>query len=235
MKLAPVRPVNSLVEQVCSQLSSRIRSEPAGGDAWLPPERALAAQLGVSRPVVREAMKRLELQGMLEIHHGSGIKMVDRLHAPLNKAVTLVLPDEAERLRQLTEIRLMVEPESARLAATRASKSQIAALNEALERLAGAIAFEESVTADMDFHRMLADASGNQIAALLLNSLSDLLHVSLQRGYQRVTPDTAVRQHRAVVKAIERGDGGAAARAMRDHLLTAREDLGLNSKRSARR
>ncbi|MDB6139705.1 MAG: uxuR, partial [Verrucomicrobiaceae bacterium] len=118
MKLAPVRPVNNLVEEVCLQLSSHIRAEMSVGDGWLPPERMLAEQLGVSRPVIREATKRLEQQGMLEIRHGSGIKMVNRLHAPLNKAVTLLLPDEAARLRQLTQARLILEPSLARLAAS---------------------------------------------------------------------------------------------------------------------
>lgn len=225
----------TLVEKVCQSLASIAQRDLEQDDGWLPTERSLATQLGVSRGVVREATKRLEQQGLLEIRQGRGTRTVNRLHKPLNGALELALPDEAERLRQLTEVRFMVEPENARLAAERATKPQLARLNEALERLATATVFEESVTADMDFHRSLAEASGNQIAALLLNSLSDLLHASLMRGYKRVAPDTAIKQHRAIVKAIERGDGNAAARAMRDHLTTARDDLGLKPKRTSRR
>jgi GntR family transcriptional repressor for pyruvate dehydrogenase complex len=225
----------SLVEKVCQSLATIARKDPLADDGWLPTERELATQLGVSRSVVREATKRLEQQGLLEIRQGLGTRTVNRLHKPLNGALELAVPDEAERLRQLIEVRLMVEPENARLASKRATRVQIIALRAAHEKLASATTFEDSVMADMQFHRLLAAASGNQIASLLLHSLSDLLQQSLMRGYQRVTPDTAVRQHEAIVKAIENRDPNVAAKAMTEHLLTARTDLGLNGKSSPRK
>lgn len=227
MKLAPVRSVNSLVDQVCLQLSSRIRSELADGDEWLPPERMLAEQLGVSRPVVREATKRLELQGMLEIRHGSGIRMVDRLHAPLNKAVTLLLPDEAGRLRQLTETRLILEPSLARLAAARMNAKHRKHLRGIQRRLVEATSSDDAIPADMDFHRAIARMSGNAILHLMLDSMADLHRTSLARGYQRVSTTNAVAQHDEILRALEAGDGDAAARAMHEHLVTAWHDLGL--------
>ncbi|MDB6138050.1 MAG: FadR family transcriptional regulator [Verrucomicrobiaceae bacterium] len=227
MKLAPVRPTNNLVEEVCLQLSSRIRLEMAGGDGWLPPERALAAQLGVSRPVVREATKRLELQGMLEIRHGSGIKMINRLHAPLNKAVTLLLPDEVERLRQLTETRLILEPTLARLAAAQMKAKDRKHLRAVHERLVAAETSDEAIPADMDFHRAIAQFSGNGILHLLVDSMADLHRTSLARGYERVSTDNAVAQHERILVALEARDGTTAASAMHEHLVTAWHDLGL--------
>ena len=227
MKLAPVRPANSLVDEVCLQLSSRIRSEHADGEGWLPPERTLAEQLGVSRPVVREATKRLELQGMLEIRHGSGIKMVNRLHAPLNRAVTLLLPNEIERLRQLTETRLILEPSLARLAAARMNARNRKQLRAIHQRLIAAETSEDAIPADMDFHRAIADFSGNAILHLLLDSLADLHRSSLARGYERVSTSNAVAQHEEILAALEARDGDAAARAMHEHLFTAWNDLGL--------
>ncbi|MEN3940287.1 FCD domain-containing protein [Prosthecobacter sp. SYSU 5D2] len=218
----------SLVEKVCQSLAAIARRDRADEENWLPTERELAAQLGVSRSVVREATKRLEQQGLLEIRQGLGTRTVNHLHKPLTGALELLVPEETERLRQLIEVRLMVEPENARLAAERATAKQITTLRAVHEKLALADSFEDSVMADMEFHRTLAVLSGNQIAGLLMQSLSELLQVSLKHGYKRVTPATAIKQHAAVVKAIEQRDSAAAARAMHRHLVTACNDLELN-------
>lgn len=218
----------SLVEKVCQSLAALVRSDSNSQTTRLPTERELASQLGVSRSVVREATKRLEQQGLLEIRHGLGIHSVNRLHKPLSDSLHLLVPDEMDRLRQLLELRLIVEPENARLAAERATEDQIAALRASHNHLILAQSPMDSVASDMDFHRLLAVASGNQIAALLLHSLSDLLQASLNHGYRRVTPQTAIAQHQTIIEAIENRNPAAAARATRHHLLTARTDLGLD-------
>lgn len=235
MAFSSIKPQRSLVEEVCQRIASEIRDEIAGGDGWLPPERDLALKLGVSRPVVREATKRLELQGLLEVRHGVGTKVVDKLHKPLNGSLAFLIPDDKERLRQLIQVRFMIEPENARLAAEHATSAQIRSLRAALKKLEQADAYDAAVDADMTFHRELAIASGNQIAALLLHSLSDLMQIGLTRGYSRVPTTNAVREHAAILAAIEKHDPDAAAKAMRDHLSTAEADLALpKAKKSSR-
>ena len=227
MAFSSIKPQRSLVEEVCARIASEIRDEIAGGDGWLPPERNLALKLGVSRPVVREATKRLELQGLLEVKHGVGTKVVDKLHKPLNGSLALLIPNDKERLRQLIQVRFMIEPENARLAAEHASVAQIRKLRAALKKLEEADGYDEAVDADMTFHRELAIASSNQIAALLLHSLSDLMQVGLTRGYSRVSTTNSVREHAAILAAIEKRDAAAAAKTMREHLSTAEADLAL--------
>lgn len=217
----------SLVDGVCQQLSSLIREESGADDRWLPAERSLAEQLGVSRSVVREATKRLEHQGLVEVQRGAGIKVVNRLHKPLNGALNLLVPDGRQRLRQLTEVRLALEPENARLAAERATAADLKALTACHERFEAAGSFEEQVEADMSFHCLLAEASGNKIAALLIQSLSELLQASLKHGYSRVTKDLAVADHAKILRAILARRPAAAAKAMHTHLEHARTDLGL--------
>lgn len=229
MTLTALNRPSSLVESVCEQLAAIIRGEKSAEDRWLPAERLLAEQLGVSRTVVREATKRLEQQGMLEIQHGAGIKIVDKLHKPLNGALNTLVPNEKDRLAQLTEIRVALEPENARYAAQRGSAASLKALKACHERFTSAESVEAQVQADMDFHCLLADASGNRIASLLIQSLSELLQASLTHGYNRVTKDQAVKDHSAVLVAVLKHDGDAAANAMRQHLLNARDDLGLKS------
>lgn len=223
----------SLVEKVCQRLAEEIRRESRKDDGWLPTERELAAKMGVSRSVVREATKRLEQQGLLEIRQGSGIRAVDRLHKPLNGSLELLLPDQKQRLAQLVEVRVMLEPEVARLAADRATVKQITALRAVHQRLIEAATFEDSVRADMDFHRQLAGICGNQIASLLLNSLAELLQTSLSIGYQRVTVTNPIKEHGQILEAVARHDGKAAARAMERHLETASEDLGLTKSKKS--
>lgn len=232
MAFSTIKLQPSLVEQVCARIASEIRDESGGTNGWLPPERDLALKLGVSRPVVREATKRLELQGLLEVKHGVGTKVVDKLHKPLNGSLELLIPDDKERLRQLVQVRFMLEPENARLAAENATTEQIAGLRAALMHLEKAKAFEAAVEADMRFHREVAAASGNQIATLLLHSLSEQIQSSLIRGYSRTSTENAVRQHASVLNAIEKRDAAAAAQAMREHLITAEADLDLPKKAS---
>jgi DNA-binding FadR family transcriptional regulator len=218
----------SLVEEVCRKLAHTARQRATSGNRRLPPERKLAEMLGVSRTVVREATKRLELQGLLEVRHGIGIQFVDRLHAPLSGSLALLLPKGKDRLRKLIEVRLIIEPELARLAAERATDADILLLRSHHQRLAEAVGSEEAILADMEFHRAIARASCNEVAMLVLHSLSDLLQDSLTQGYDRVTPKTAVAQHAEILEAIAARNPEAAAKTMLKHLITARRDLGLD-------
>ena len=216
----------SLVDTVSGRIVDLVRTRQVDR---LPTERFMSAQFGVSRGVIREATKRLELQGLLEIRQGSGMKVVDKLHKPLSSAVHLLVPDQKARLIQLTEVRLALEPESARLAAERATKADLRCLQACHERFTHCGDFETQVLADMEFHCLIAKASRNEIGALLMQSLSDLLQTSLSHGYRRVTKDLAVADHGKILAAILARNGSAAAKTMRDHLAHARFDLGLSS------
>lgn len=222
---------SSLVDAVSRRIISLARDHSTDR---LPTERDMSAQFGVSRSVVREAAKRLELQGLLEIRQGSGMKVVDKLHKPLSSAVHMLVPDEKQRLVQLTEVRFALEPENARLAAERATASELKQLKAAHERLKNCQDFETQVLADMEFHCLIAEASGNKIGSLLMQSLSDLLQTSLSHGYRLVTKDQAVADHGKILDAILARNATAAATAMKNHLLHARDDLGLK-KNHARR
>lgn len=228
MHLATIDRPPSLVEKVCERLAELARHNPQA-NGLLPTERQLSEKLGVSRSVVREAAKRLEMQGLLEIRQGIGIKAVDKLHKPLTSALALLVTDEEERLRQLVEVRFMIEPENARHAAERATRAQIDMLQGTHQKLIEAKDFESAVRADIDFHRVIALASGNQISALLLLSLSDLLQASLARGYRRVTTESAIKEHGQILSAITRRDSTGAWKSMRKHIDTTRDELGLSA------
>ena len=229
MNVTALQRPSSLVEGVCQQLAGLIRGDHSGAERWLPAERSLAEQLGVSRTVVREATKRLEQQGLLEVQHGTGIRVVDKLHRPLNGSLELLIPDIAERLQQLNETRLSIEPDAAGLAAQRATKEQIRALRRIHAELEAASDNTAAIVADLNFHRALSEASGNLIFRLILDSLAEVGLASRQRTIGRIGKATAIEHHARVLDAIEARDPGAARQAMHRHILAAGEDMDLPS------
>ena len=228
MHITALQRPTSLVEEVCTRLSELILAQPlAEESSWLPPERSLAQQLGVSRTVVREATKRLEQQGLLEIQHGTGIKIVRQLHRPLSDSLSLLIPDVQSRLRQLHQTRLAIEPAAAALAAQYASPQQLQALRIAHDKLKNAASAEEAIEADLEWHHRVAEASGNEIFRLILDSLADLGRESRLRTVGRIGKTPAVEHHSLIQSALESRDAAAAADAMRQHILTALRDMRL--------
>lgn len=226
MPTATPRP-SSLVERVSGQIAALIRDPAAGEKPHLPAERKLAEMFGVGRGVIRESIKRLEQQGLLEVRQGSGAHIVNQLHRPLNSSLELLVPDLHDRLRQLIETRLAIEPEAARLAALRASPEQTARLHELHRQLIEAPDNHAAIVIDLDFHRTLVQAGGNQIFGLILESLADISLESRRRTIGRIGKETAIEHHTAILTAIDRHDPEAAAAAMKHHLIAAWKDLGI--------
>lgn len=230
MTLSPLKATPTLVDQVCTRLARQLRDERESGDGRLPPERVMAERLGVSRTVLREATKRLEHQGLLEIRHGSGIRAVNRLHKPLSGSLSLLLPDVGDRLRQLNEARASIEPEIAKQAALKAKAADLKLLRTIHEQLQAAESQDEAVEADIDFHRTLARIAGNEILKLLLESLADLGRESRRVTIGNVGHQRAVDHHAAILKAVSAHDGPAAAKAMKHHMDEAARDLAAKSR-----
>jgi GntR family transcriptional repressor for pyruvate dehydrogenase complex len=221
----------SLVESTCDRLVEHVMAEFAsenggvGEESWLPSERELASRFGVSRPVIREATKRLELQGMLEIHHGRGIKVVHQLQRPLTQSLQFDIPDGLERLRQLNETRRILEPESARMAALRAEPAGIEALQVCHQQLIASDDLHKAAKIDARFHELIARAAGNDVIALVLSSLGDLAEESRRRTLSISGLEKAITHHEAILSAIETRDGNKAARLMKKHVDEATSDL----------
>lgn len=224
MKMTEVKR-STLVNEVSNQLAKTIRSGFDWEGGVLPSERQLASQFGVSRPVVREATKLLEFQGLVEIRQGLGIRVVDRLYAPLSATAKLLLPDDTERLRQSLDVRMVLEPEITRRAAERANKDAVSKLRELQRSLETAGSLEDAMEADIAFHGELARISGNEIFGIMLDSIADLGRDSRRATMSQVGFDRAFRQHAVVMNAIECGDASAAEKAMEIHIQAAVEDL----------
>jgi GntR family transcriptional regulator, transcriptional repressor for pyruvate dehydrogenase complex len=202
--------------------------EPGGR---LPSENDLAKQLGVSRLTLREATRSLQARGLVTITKGRRPIVSHPTSGPVQEFFAYAIRRDPRRLLDLLEVRRALEVHAANLAATRARRGSLAAMESAIDamRLAGGVssAFNE---ADIRFHECLAEATGNQILIFLVEALAEPLRESRIRSFeghlaQGLGVEAVIDQHRAILAAIERHNGEEAASAMKAHLQTTERDL----------
>jgi GntR family transcriptional repressor for pyruvate dehydrogenase complex len=216
----------SLDKRIVSYIQRLIEmGELRSGDR-LPAERELAAQLGVSRTVLREALHTLAAYGLVDLQHGRGVFVAAGSAQAATQRLTLaMISDEAAPwLHDLFEIRRTLEGAAAEWAAERATPQQI---EELRANLSEGLAFYRSHAVDaaaagaLDarFHAALAAATNNRVLMSLMAALVDELAIARERSL--AIPGRALRslhQHEAVVMAIEERDIATARRAMLEHL-----------------
>ena len=214
-----------LYQQVASTILASIMSGKYKPGERLPSERDLAAAFKVSRPTIREAMISLEIRGLAESRHGSGIYVTDKPPAAEGGG------DLDVGAFELTEARRLFEGEAAALAASTISDDRL----EELERIVAEMVDEnarkqQDWTADRRFHVAIARATRNTAIATVIENLLDLRHKSplcvymLERA-RRVGVQPRVSEHRRILDALRKHDPKAARAAMRDHLARVIEDL----------
>jgi GntR family transcriptional repressor for pyruvate dehydrogenase complex len=210
--------------RVHEEIADRIRqlildqSLPAGQP--LPSERVLARRFGVSRGSVRDALRTLEIVGLLEMRHGQGTfpreLSVDRLVTPL----VSILAYRRDLRDELMDVRRMFEPALVRAAATRVTGEDLAELQRVLEQQRRKIgAGQSAIAEDTAFHAALAQATHNSVAVRLMETLNELLMESRRLTlHQRGRPQRSLEGHEAIMTAMQHRDPDAAERAMHDHI-----------------
>ncbi len=210
----------TLREQVMADLGRRIVTGHYGEDEAIPPEARLAEDFGVSRIVVREAVKSLAAKGLLRSRPRTGIRVEPR--AGWNLLDPLVLDwqvqgglDEA-LVAELEELRRMIEPAAARLAARRADADDRDAIGQAFRAMAASLDDRAAYTrADLAFHGAILDACHNRFVQPLRNALARILTTSFEASQRDADQSrAALRLHEALWRAIEAGDPDAAEAAV---------------------
>jgi GntR family transcriptional regulator, transcriptional repressor for pyruvate dehydrogenase complex len=214
-----------------SEILSKLRVLLEGGQftegSRLPPERALAAQFGVGRPALREALTALSVLDVLESRRGSGtyVKSLAGLESgwPSQLNRTGIDPN----MMELLEVRKMIEPKAAALAAARATESQLRTIGHARHHVEQGNGNASAVAqGDFEFHTAILAASGNRVLMEVNRALTPLLVQSRNitvRTFRDV--DKMHAQHYAIFEAIVCGQSSAAEQAMLDHLHTVGLDL----------
>jgi GntR family transcriptional regulator, transcriptional repressor for pyruvate dehydrogenase complex len=216
-----------LYEQIVQQIEeSIVKGDLKPGDQ-LPAERDLAQRFGVSRTAVREAVKALREKGLVEAYSGRGTFITDGTTQAVRQSLDLMVKiGQSEGTNHLAEVRAILEPEIAALAATRIQEPELATMREAVSIMDRAGPDPEAyIEADLDFHLALAEAAANPLILSLLDSIVGLLREQRLRIF-RVPggPERGQFHHKRILEAVERHDAEKARQAMRAHLQQVSED-----------
>jgi GntR family transcriptional repressor for pyruvate dehydrogenase complex len=216
-----------LYEQIVQQIEESVVKGTLKPGDQLPAERELAQQLGVSRTAVREAVKTLREKGLVEAYSGRGTFITDGTTQAARQSFDLMVKlGQPEGSPYLAELRLILEPGIAAMAALRASAEDIARMRKAVEAMERTQRNPDAyIEADLDFHLAVAEAAGNPLILSLIDSIVGLLRgqrikiFNLEGGAQRGQV-----HHKRILKAVESRDAEMANTAMRSHLEQMRED-----------
>jgi GntR family transcriptional repressor for pyruvate dehydrogenase complex len=205
-----------LVRGAVEQLRAFILARP--GDDELPSEAELGGRLGVSRTVLREALKHLQAQGLVVLAQGKRARVSAANPRATIESLDVLLRRSEGSLLHLVEVRRPLEAEIVELAARRATPEALAAAEAAIDEQERAPTLEGRIEADLKFHRALANAAGNPVFALLLDALAGLMRVSRQKSLGKYGNEVPVSHHRRILAAVRRRDPEAARAALLDHL-----------------
>jgi len=229
--MSPAVPGGSptLVDRVAEQLETLVIENALQAGDLLPPERELCALLGVSRTVVREAVRSLVARGLLEVRQGRGtiVRSPDPVLA--SKVITHMLRSQgAGRIAfpRVHEVRRLLEVEIAGLAAARRTDDDLREIAALLERTAAAPDAEAWARADVAFHARLAEATHNSLFPVLLGAMAEIL-MELRLTAARL-PDTqanAQRYHEDIFAAVQAQSPAAARKAMLRHMAEAEQSF----------
>jgi GntR family transcriptional repressor for pyruvate dehydrogenase complex len=228
--IEPLEREQRLYERVVGKVLELIASGTWKPGYRLPPERELSEAFGVSRTVVREAVKALEARGILESTTGSGVSVrradVNIVSQSLQTYMQLANRDDFEI--RLNEVRRVLEVEMVALAAVRRTPEQLAKLHQICQRMrVGGNTAKQMAELDFSLHVTLAEATQNELFKVLLAPLINQLrdHIILTWADFPRPVEQVFDQHEAIVSAVGNGDADAARQAMIKHLMFSREVL----------
>jgi len=217
-----------LVDRILDQLTERIRVGNYAPDSRLPSEHELASMLGVSRPIVRDALARLREQGIVYARQGSGT-FVSAQGSPTPRLAYLPIKTIAD-IQRCFEFRLTIEPAAASFAANRRDDAAIRKIAAALADLLGATNNQLHRTdADFMFHRAVAEAANNHYYTASMDALKAHFTVGMLYGFSlhgsRPSPEQVYQEYNEIYKAIAEGRADDAQRLMEIHLEGSRDRL----------
>jgi len=218
-----VLPSGTPVSEVARRLMDLFTSGSIEAGTRLPPERHLAAALGVGRSAVREALAALEILGIVDVRPGSGTYLRGTASELLPQTLRWGLLIGERNTTELLELRSGLEIYVARLAAARATAADLETIADRVEDMRATVGHLTAFAqADFEFHRSLAEAAGNRVLIDQLHVVRSLLQVYADRAvHDEAEARVAIAEHDAVHRALVAGDEDAAESAMAVHMATA--------------
>ena len=216
-------------EEVVARISELIKSAQLKPGDRLPPERNLAKQIGVSRPVLRAGLRDLSSMGVLKARQGAGTFVADGPPTLDSKPLRLLAALQGFSFDHMFETRSILEVGAAGLAAERATSEQLATLaDEIAEMYASLNNPQEYLVHDIRFHRAIAQASGNPTLATVVEMVSAVMYERRRDTIERAHDFTeSLELHQQVYRAIRARQPDEARAAMREHIVRAQKAFAL--------
>lgn len=212
-------------EQVIEQIKDMIDKGTLKKGDKLPSERNLVQQLEVSRASIREALRALEVIGLIECRQGEGSYIKTSFQDNLFEPLSIMFMLEGSNQEEIWELRKIMEVEAVGLAAKRITSGQLNELREITERFMKSEGDEEAVTAEIDkeFHYKIAECSGNVLIFDILKTVATLVDHFIKDARQLIivhegNKEILFSQHNEIYLSIERHSSADARKAMREHL-----------------
>lgn len=222
-------------EQIVNQIERAIRDGELARGERLPTERELSTLFNVSRGVVREALKVLSTMGLVEARQGSGIYVSNEPSSSISRAFVLSVAPDAKSVDQLIDFRLILERNAAWRAATHRTDADLEQMESALATYhltPAPVDWQRFSDSDNAFHGAIAGASGNPYLSLAVAAARDMLQDVIEIiARQPGDAEVAVRHHRRILDAIQKGDRDEAANAMEEHIRYTAESFQARVKR----
>ena len=225
-------------EEIVAKIKDMVEKGRFKSGDQLPVERELAEVFRVSRSSVREALRSLESQGFIESRQGDGTYIASNPIESLVSPLASVILTEKDDQMELFEMRRMIEPDLAYLAAERATEEEIEMMAEVLDIQEEQIARGESgKDVDKNFHYIMARAAKNKALMRITDNIIDLLAESRDQYLQvEGRPQKSILRHREVLEAIRLRDPERAEKCMLEHLMDIETSLfGSSGRRRSRR
>lgn len=231
LRFAAVPRELTLAGKVAQAITDMILSEALPPDHKLPSERELAEQFGVSRTVVREAVRSVVARGLLESQSGRGLTVAKPSGAAVKDSLSLLVRSlDPVGYGKVDEVRMVLETAIAGLAAERASDAEVARLRALCAELGATTDPAQAARLDVEFHRTLAQVTDNELFLVLLGSISDvLLDVRVQGFHDRDAIEYAATAHEEILDRIAAHDVEGAIAQMRLHLEESQRRLARRS------
>ena len=210
----------NLSMQIADHLEEVILTSPTKVSDKLPSEMNLAKQYNVSRPVVREAIKLLQKRGLVTLKTGSGAYITRPETSTVMNAVNRIMQVDQISSEELTEVRAILELSAIELVVEKITDEELEEIDSILTQFENkTLPFKVRVSLDESFHLALAKATGNNLLALFIGTLTSLLRDYMGKGILiEGGIEDAIARHRQIYHALRARDKEAALKAMREHL-----------------
>lgn len=210
-------------EVVIEQIKEMIKSGKLKKGDKLPPERELVEELQVSRASIREALRSLEILGLIESRHGDGNFVKENFDDSLIEPISLMFMLQESSPKDILELRMVLETETAMLAAKRISDDKINEIKAIIDKFKATTDEKLNTELDVEFHHKIAQASKNLLLVNILSATSVLINAFISDARYKIiekenNKEKLVKQHESIYEALLNRDASRAAQEMKRHL-----------------